>query len=95
MSGLLSEDWDAYSEGALSEHLAVMAEQFERMHAAVLGCAERVGRSQVVGRSTRRPAPQTWLVAHCAMTRPTATRLVRTARHLRGNEHTAKALGRG
>ena len=34
VSGLLSEDWDAYSEGALSEHLAAVAEQLERMHAA-------------------------------------------------------------
>jgi len=48
MAGLLAEDWDGYGEGALSDHLSAMAEQLERMHAAVLGCAT-VGRTQGVG----------------------------------------------
>jgi hypothetical protein len=94
VSGLLSEDWDAYNEGALSEHLSVMAEQLERMHAAVLGCASAWDGHKSWAFDAA-PSAQTWLVANCAMTRPTATRLVRTARHLRGNERTAKALADG
>ena len=94
VSGLLSEDWDAYSEGALSDHLAAMAEQLERMHAAVLGCASAWDGHKAWAFDAA-PSAQTWLVANCAMTRPAATRLVRTARHLRGNERTAKALAAG
>ena len=94
VSGLLSEDWDAYSEGALSEHLAAVAEQLERMHAAVLGCAVAWDGHKAWAFDAA-PSAQTWLVDNCAMTRPTATRLVRTARHLRGNERTAKALAAG
>jgi len=94
VSGLLSEDWDTYSEGALSDHLTAMAEQLERMHAAVLGCASAWDGHKAWAFDTA-PSAQSWLVDQCAMTRPTATRLVRTARHLRGNERTAKSLAAG
>jgi len=94
VAGLLAEDWDGYGEGALSDHLSAMAEQLERMHAAVLGCATAWDGHKAWAFDGAASAPG-WLVANCSLPRTDAVRLVRTARHLSGNERTAKALAAG
>jgi hypothetical protein len=91
---LLAEDWNEWNDAALSEQLTGMLDQLERLHAAVMSCAASWdGRG--VWAVEGAPTPQSWLVENGSMTRPSATRLARTARHLRGHERTAKALFAG
>ncbi|MFN8027274.1 MAG: DUF222 domain-containing protein [Acidimicrobiia bacterium] len=94
VAGLLTEDWTEHDEGALNEHMEAMAEQFERFHAAYLGLAAAWDGRKAWALDASLSAPG-WLVDHSPVTRPVAARLVRTARHLRGNERTAKALAAG
>jgi hypothetical protein len=94
VADLLAEDWSVWNDAALSEQLTGMLDQLERLHAAVLGCAATWdGRG--VWAVEGAPTAPSWLTDRGSMTRPAAVRLARTARHLRGHEHTAKALVAG
>jgi len=94
VADLLGEDWGEWNDAALSEQLTGMLDQLERLHAAVLGCAATWDGRGVWALEGAPTAPS-WLTEHGSMTRPAAVRLARTARHLRGHEHTAKALVAG
>jgi hypothetical protein len=94
VADLLAEDWNEWNDAALSEQLTGMLHELERLHAAVLGCAAAWDFHKVWAFDAAPSAP-TWLVGNCSLPRTDAVRLVRTARHLRGNARTAKALVAG
>ena len=91
---LAAEDRDGWSEAARSARLVGLLEQIERLRAEALRCGAEWDGAKAWAFDAAPSAPS-WLVANCAMTRPAAVRFVRTARHLRGHERTAKALAAG
>jgi len=91
---LAREDRAAWSVSAQSARLVGVLERLERLHAEALRCGGAWDGAKAWAIEGAASAP-TWLVEHASMTRPTAVRFARTARHLRGHERTAKALAVG
>jgi hypothetical protein len=94
VADLAGEDRSGWSEAAWSARVVAILEQVERLRAEALRCAAGWDGAKAWAYEAAPSAP-TWLVDRTSMTRPQAVRLVRTARHLRGHERTAKALAAG
>ncbi|MFN8026643.1 MAG: DUF222 domain-containing protein [Acidimicrobiia bacterium] len=94
LADLAAEDRSGWGEAARSQRLTEVLDRAERMRAEALRCASDWDAAKSWTHDDAPSAP-TWLVDRCSMTRPAAARFVRTARHLRGYERTAKALAAG
>jgi hypothetical protein len=94
VADLAGEDRSGWSEAAWSARVVAILEQVERLCAEALRCAAGWDGAKAWAYDAAPSAP-TWLVERTSMTRPRAAQFVRTARHLRGHERTAKALAAG
>jgi hypothetical protein len=94
VADLAGEDRSGWNEAALSSRVVAILEQVERLRAEALRCAAEWDGAKAWAYDAAPSAPS-WLVDRISMTQPRAVQFVRTARHLRGHERTAKALAAG